>query len=180
MLSSTAARPTIRDKLGRALFPGLGKRICAATSARDAQSLEAGQSEILVENSDGIAGNHVLRSRDGVRRHWNDAGQRFKLNDTKCIGPTRKREHVCSRKVGRQGFPLQLTDEMGIRKATLQDPALSTALMGQQRAPRWWLSGRSEDGTYCKIVVIWRPSAFDLVGGTSGHRAAILRSETRP
>jgi len=37
-------------------------------------------------------------------------------------------------------------------------------ICGQQRAPRWWLIGRSEDGTYCKIVVIWRPSAFDLVG----------------
>ena len=37
-------------------------------------------------------------------------------------------------------------------------------ICGQQRAPRWWLIGRSEDGTYCKIVLIWRPSAFDLVG----------------
>jgi len=27
-------------------------------------------------------------------------------------------------------------------------------ICGQQRAPRWWLIGRPEDGTYCKIVVI--------------------------
>src|SRR6516225_549790 len=115
-----AARPAIRDKLGRALFPRLGKRICTATSARNPQSLEAGQSEILVENSDGIATNHVLWSRNGVRRHWNTAGQRFELNDAKCIGSTGKHEHVCRPKVSRQGLSLQLTDEMGIRKATLQ------------------------------------------------------------
>ena len=39
-----------------------------------------------------------------------------------------------------------------------------TVNCGQQGALRRWLIGRSEDGTYCKIVVIWRPSAFDLVG----------------
>ena len=32
-----------------------------------------------------------------------------------------------------------------------------------QRAPRWWLIGRSEDRTCCKVVVIWRSSALDLV-----------------
>ena len=45
----------------------------------------------------------------------------------------------------------------------------------QQRAPRWWLIGRSEDGTYCKIVVIDDRRHSILSDGTSGHRAAILR-----
>ena len=33
----------------------------------------------------------------------------------------------------------------------------------QQRASRWWLIGRAEDRTYCKIVIIWRLLALDLV-----------------
>src|SRR5215471_15234368 len=49
--------------------------------------------------------------------------------------------------------------------ATASEAGFTAApICGQQRAPSWWLIGRSEDGTYCKAVVIWRPSAFDLVG----------------
>ena len=56
----------------------------------------------------------------------------------------------------------QLTDKGFVR---VTDRHIAAApICGQQRAPRWWLIGRSEDGTHCKIVVIWRPLAFDLVG----------------
>jgi hypothetical protein len=33
----------------------------------------------------------------------------------------------------------------------------------QQRASRRWSIGRAEDRTYCKIMIIWRLSALDLV-----------------
>jgi hypothetical protein len=36
-------------------------------------------------------------------------------------------------------------------------------IWGHQRASRWWLIGRSEDRTGCKIVIIWRLSAVGLV-----------------
>jgi hypothetical protein len=41
-------------------------------------------------------------------------------------------------------------------------------ICGQQRARCWWLSGRSEDRTCWKIMVIWRSSAPNRSRGTSG------------
>ena len=40
-------------------------------------------------------------------------------------------------------------------------------ICGQQRAPRWWLTGTSEDRACCKILIIWRSSALDLVAGNA-------------
>ena len=101
-------------------FPGLGKRECAACRARNCERLETGRFEILVERTDRVVANHALWSRDGVRGNRNAAGQRFELNNAKCVGPAREHEYVCRRKMSRQGFPLQPTDKMGIRKAMLQ------------------------------------------------------------
>ena len=42
--------------------------------------------------------------------------------------------------------------------------AITAALIWcQQRASRRWLIGRAENRTYCKIMIIWRLSALDLV-----------------
>src|SRR5215468_5386510 len=46
---------------------------------------------------------------------------------------------------------------IGIDEGLAGTAFTAAPICGQQRAPRWWLIGRSEDGTYCKIVVIWRP-----------------------
>jgi len=40
---------------------------------------------------------------------------------------------------------------------------LAAPICSQQRASCSWLIGRAEDRTYCKIVIIWRFSALDLV-----------------
>ena len=40
---------------------------------------------------------------------------------------------------------------------------LAAPICSQQRARRRWLIGGAEDRTYCKIVIIWRLSALDLV-----------------
>jgi hypothetical protein len=53
---------------------------------------------------------------------------------------------------------------LGSRNATVNSKGEAAApICGQQRAPRWWLICPSEDRTYCKIVIIWRLSALDLV-----------------
>ena len=115
----TPTWPAIRDELQRASFPGLGKRKSTAGRARNRQSLEAGESEVLIEHADRIAANYILWSRDGVGGNRNAAGQRFELDDAKCVGSARKDEYVRRRDMGRQGFPLQLAEKVSIRKAPL-------------------------------------------------------------
>src|SRR6516164_1128368 len=41
--------------------------------------------------------------------------------------------------------------------------SVAAPICSHQRASRSWLIGRAEDRTYCKIVIIWRLSALDLV-----------------
>ena len=88
--------------------------------ARNAQSLEASGFEILVEHADRIAADYVLRSRNGVCGDRDPTGQRLELNDAERVGSARKHKYVRGRKMRRQGFAFQLTEKVGIRKATLQ------------------------------------------------------------
>ena len=49
-------------------------------------------------------------------------------------------------------------------RETMIPLAFTAALIWcQQRASRRWSIGRAEDRTYCKIMIIWRLSALDLV-----------------
>jgi len=110
----------MRNELQRALFPGSGKRKGAAGRARNRQSFEAGGFEILVENADRIAADYVPRSRNGISRNRDAAGQCFELNEAKRIGPARKHEHVRRGEMRCEGFPFQLTKKMGFGKVALQ------------------------------------------------------------
>ena len=56
--------------------------------------------------------------------------------------------------------PLQAA---GRRHARTSIPSQPRQIWCQQRASRCWLIGRAEHGTYCKIVIIWRLTALDLV-----------------
>ena len=89
----------MRNELLRAAFPGLGERKRAACRTRNRQSLEASRFEILVERTDRIAANHVLRSRNGICGDRNAAGQRFELNDAERVGSARKHKYVGRRKM---------------------------------------------------------------------------------
>ena len=110
----------MRNELQCAAFPGLGERKRAAGRAGNAQRLEAGRFEILVEHSDRIAADHIPWSRYGVRGNRNAAGQRLELNDAECVGSAREDEYVRRGKMRRQGFPFQLPQEVCIRKLALQ------------------------------------------------------------
>ena len=47
-------------------------------------------------------------------------GQRLELKDAERVASGRKHKYVRDRKMRRQGFAFQLTEKVGIRKATLQ------------------------------------------------------------
>src|SRR6516225_3541525 len=47
-------------------------------------------------------------------------GQRLELKDAERVASGRKHKYVRGRKMRRQGFAFQLTEKVGIRKATLQ------------------------------------------------------------
>src|SRR5215467_9198463 len=80
------------------------------------------------------------------------------------VGSAPNCDAACWPRGGARLTALSDETEIACRSKNGVDSNTAAPICGQQRAPRWWLIGRSEDGTYCKIVVIWRPSAFDLVG----------------
>jgi len=54
-------------------------------------------------------------------------------------------------------------DDPRVRRAMPPLAFTAALILCQKRASRRWLIGRAEDRTYCKIMIIWRLSALDLV-----------------
>jgi hypothetical protein len=163
----------MRDELQRASFPRLGKRKRTAGGARNRQRLEAGRFEILVKHADRIVANDVPRSRDGIRGNRNAAGQRFELNDAERVGSAREHEYVCRCKMCGQGFPFQLTEKVGVRKAALQFARLRPLTNDDLRA------GQIEREK-CRQVLFYREAADtdENRAGQIDRRGALGTEET--
>src|SRR5262245_45855426 len=90
------------NELTRAVLPRAAQREAATGLARHPERLQAGGAEVLVESTDRMVADDVLRSGDGKRRDRYAAGQRLELDDAERVGSAGKDEHIRGREMGRQ------------------------------------------------------------------------------
>ena len=86
----------------------------------------------------------------------------YPLTTTAASGIEPRRQPEPARPRPGRGFPVWRNGQ-AVEPAHVPAAVTAAPIWCQQRASRCWLIGRAEHGTYCKIVIIWRLSALDLV-----------------
>src|SRR5208283_4002458 len=80
----------------------------------------AGAAEVLVQNSDRVIADDVLRPGNGKSGDGNAARQRLELHDAERVGAARKHEHVRRREMAGKNAVLQSAKKFGIGKAAFE------------------------------------------------------------
>src|SRR5262245_19782827 len=99
------------DELTRAVFPGTLERERAACLPGHFQRLESGHAQIVIQGTDGMAADDILRTRDRKSGDGKAARERFELHDAERVGPAREYEHVGSREMRGQCAVLQQSEK---------------------------------------------------------------------
>jgi len=108
------------DKLPRRLAEVESKRTGTRKLSGNRESCERSSTEIRVEYASAAISNHVERTDNWIRSHWQTRGKRFKQHEAEGVGQTWEHEYVCARVGGGKPLIAHFADEMGLGKAPLK------------------------------------------------------------